>query len=453
MNLQILVLLCSLAGITNSARAASGDTLRLTLKEALSIAVKSNLSHQNALTDIGLAQQKVKEVQSIGLPQVNAAGSFTQYVRIPGSYIPNFTGQGPDFIFIAFQQKYAASANIQASQLLYDGTYLLGLRAAREFVEISRLLAEKSETDLEQNVTRAYALCLNTVKNLELIDQNRRMLEKNLSDVKEIYAAGFAEKLDVDRLQLSLDNLNVQREKLLTAVAATQNILKLAMGIALEQPIALKEDLETFEKTILVDGNGESALQPSARIEHQLLNQTLRLSYFDEKRYKVGYTPTLVGFMTHQRNTNRPEFNFLEGNLPINNTWVPATLWGLNLSVPIFDGFRKQSQIRQVQLNRDKTLNQIQEFERFAGMEYINARQSWVTALQAVEVQRINKELAERIYEQVNTKFREGVGSTVEILSAETELKNAQIQYLNALYELSLSKIDLKKALGQRINP
>jgi outer membrane protein TolC len=86
-------------------------------------------------------------------------------------------------------------------------------------------------------------------------------------------------------------------------------------------------------------------------------------------------------------------------------------------------------------------------------MEYINARQSWVTALQAVEVQRKNKDLAERIYEQVNTKFREGVGSTVEILSAETELKNAQIQYLNALYELSLSKIDLKKALGQRINP
>jgi outer membrane protein TolC len=221
----------------------------------------------------------------------------------------------------------------------------------------------------------------------------------------------------------------------------------------MDQPIVLTEDLETFEKSILVDGNGDAALQPSARIEHQLLNQTLRLSFYDEKRYKVGYTPTLVGFVTHQRNTNRPAFNFLESNLPINNTWVPATLWGLNLSVPIFDGFRKQSQIRQVQLNRDKTLNQIQEFERFAGMEYINARQSWVTALQAVEVQRKNKDLAERIYEQVNTKFREGVGSTVEILSAETELKNAQIQYLNALYELSLSKIDLKKALGQRINP
>jgi outer membrane protein TolC len=374
-------------------------------------------------------------------------------VRIPGSYIPNFTGQGPEFIFIAFQQKYAASANIQASQLIYDGTFLLGLRAAKEFVQVSRLLAEKSETDLEQNVTRAYALCLNTVKNLELIDQNRRMLEKNLSDIKEIYAAGFAEKLDVDRLQLSLDNLNVQREKLLTVVAMTQNMLKMAMGIAMDQPIVLTEDLETFEKSILVDGNGDAALQPSARIEHQLLNQTLRLSFYDEKRYKVGYTPTLVGFVTHQRNTNRPEFNFLESNLPINNTWVPATIWGLNLSVPIFDGFRKQSQIRQVQLNRDKTLNQIQEFERFAGMEYINARQSWVTALQAVEVQRKNKDLAERIYEQVNTKFREGVGSTVEILSAETELKNAQIQYLNALYELSLSKIDLKKALGQRINP
>ncbi|MFN9113200.1 MAG: TolC family protein, partial [Bacteroidota bacterium] len=306
MKLRILAVLIALAGIGNPAWAAAGDTLRLTLKEALSMAEKNNLSHRNTITDIGLAQQKVKEVQSIGLPQVNAAGSFNQYVRIPGSYIPNFTGQGPDFIFIAFQQKYAASANIQASQLLYDGTYLLGLRAAKEFVQVSRLLAEKSETDLEQNVTRAYALCLNTVKNLELIDQNRRMLEKNLSDIKEIYAAGFAEKLDVDRLQLSLDNLSVQREKLLTIVAMTQNMLKMAMGIAMDQPIVLTEDLETFEKSILVDGNGDAALQPSARIEHQLLNQTLRLSFYDEKRYKVGYTPTLVGFVTHQRNTNRP---------------------------------------------------------------------------------------------------------------------------------------------------
>jgi outer membrane protein TolC len=175
------------------------------------------------------------------------------------------------------------------------------------------------------------------------------------------------------------------------------------------------------------------------------------MNAFDEKRYKVGYTPTLVGFMAYQRTTNRSEFNFLEGNLPINNTWVPAALWGLNLNVPIFDGFRKQSQIRQVRINREKTLNDLVSFEHAAGMEYLNARQAYLSSLKALELQEQNRTLAETIYNNVNTKFKEGVGSTIEILSAENELKSARVSYLGALYDLSISILDLKKALGENI--
>jgi outer membrane protein TolC len=126
-------------------------------------------------------------------------------------------------------------------------------------------------------------------------------------------------------------------------------------------------------------------------------------------------------------------------------------LWGLNLNVPIFDGFRKQSQIRQVRINREKTLNDITSFEYAAGMEYLNARQAYLSSLKALEVQKKNIELAESIYQNVNTKFKEGVGSTIEILSAENELKSARVNYLGALYDLNISLMDLKKALGQPI--
>jgi outer membrane protein TolC len=428
------------------------DTLKLTMRQAIDLALQTSRQVKNAQADVKLAQQKVREIQSIGLPQVNATGGFTQYVQIPGSYVPNFTGQGPDFLFIRFQQKYTSNLNIQASQLLYDGTYLLGLQAAKSFVEISRLMESKSETDLSFAVAKSYALCLNTSRNLELLDQNIYALKKTLEEVTEIYKAGFAEKLDVDRLSLSLSTLMMQRDKLLAGVEMTENVLKLTMGLDPSKPIVLADNLEQLNQELHIAlPTGNEVPKPNNRVEYQLLQQSLKMNYFDEKRYLVGYTPTLVGFMAHQRTTNRSQFNFLEGNLPINNTWVPATLWGLNLNVPIFDGFRKQSQIRQVRINREKTLNDITSFEYAAGMEYLNARQAYLSSLKALEVQKKNIELAESIYQNVNTKFKEGVGSTIEILSAENELKSARVNYLGALYDLNISLMDLKKALGQPI--
>ena len=447
------VFLLLLVGCTQALTAQSNaDTLKFTMRQAIDYALQNSRQVKNAQADVQLAQQKVREIQSIGLPQVNATGAFTQYVQIPGSYVPNFTGQGPDFLFIKFQQKYTSNFNIQASQLLYDGNYLLGLQAAKSFVQISNLLESKSENDLTYAVAKAYALCLNTSRNLELIDQNIVTLKKTLDEVSEIYKAGFAEKLDVDRLSLSLATLQMQRDKLLAGVEMTKNVLKLTMGIDPSIPMLLTDNLEQLNQelhiTLPVDG---SVPKPNNRLEYQLLQQSLKMNYFDEKRYKVGYTPTLVGFMAHQRTTNRSQFNFLDGNLPINNTWVPATLWGLNLSVPIFDGFRKQSQIRQVRINREKTLNDITSFEYAAGMEYLNARQAYLSSLKALEVQEKNRTLAETIYSNVNTKFKEGVGSTIEILSAENELKSARVNYLGALYDLSIAIMDLKKSLGESL--
>lgn len=453
---KILVFLATVLSLQAARAQSNTDTLKLTMLQAIDLALKTSRQVQNASADIRLAQQKVREIQSIGLPQVNATGGFTQYVQIPGSYVPNFTGQGPDFLFIKFQQKYTSNLNIQASQLLYDGTYLLGLQAAKSFVEISRLLESKSEYDLSFAVAKSYALCLNTSRNLELLDQNMATLKKTLEEVREIYNAGFAEKLDVDRLSLSLASLGVQRDKLLAGVEMTQNVLKLTIGLHPAQPLMLTDNLEDLSKelhVVLPIEQGMSIPKPNNRIEYQLLQQNLKMNAFDEKRYKVGYTPTLVGFMAYQRTTNRSEFNFLDGNLPINNTWVPATLWGLNLNVPIFDGFRKQSQIRQVRINREKTLNDLISFEHAAGMEYLNARQAYLSSLKALELQAQNSALAETIYNNVNTKFKEGVGSTIEILSAENELKSARVNYLGALYDLSIAIMDLKKALGENITP
>jgi outer membrane protein TolC len=424
-------------------------TTSMSLKEALDFAEKNSPVYQNAETDILIAAQTVKTIKSAGLPQINAGAGYNDYIQIPGNYVKNFLGGQPEFLFFRFQQKYSANASIGLNQLLFDGTFFLGLKAAEDYVELAQTMTVKSKTDLHMTVAKAYLLALTTSKNIDLINSNLNTLEKSLKDVSALYDEGFAEKLDVQRLQLAVSNLKVQREKLLNAVELTKNLLKLQMGMDVRQPLTLTDDLETVNAAIPLAASTENEFNVKNRIEHKLMTQGLALTYLDEKRYKMGYLPTLVGFMQHQRTTNRSEFNFFQSNLPVNNNFVPATLWGLNLSVPVFDGFRKQSQIMDVRLRRMKTENDMRNFENAATLEYTNAKLSYATNLKQAAELKLNLDLAKEIYEKTNIKFKEGVGSTLEITQAETELKTAQTNYMNALYDLTVSKLDLKKAVGE----
>jgi outer membrane protein TolC len=171
----------------------------------------------------------------------------------------------------------------------------------------------------------------------------------------------------------------------------------------------------------------------------------------EEKRYKVGKYPTLVGFLQHQQTTQRPEFNFFQSNLTPNNNWVPSSAFGLNLSMTLFDGLRSKAAITDVKLRRTKTLNDIKTFQNAANMEYENALKTYQTQLEMVAVQKQNVQLANNIYASTVFKYKEGVGSALELLQAETDLKTGQANYLNALYDLVMAKLDLKKALGNDV--
>ncbi|MBL7811173.1 MAG: TolC family protein [Bacteroidetes bacterium] len=427
------------------------DTMRMSLAAAFSYAEKNNPAFQNTQTDVEIAKQTVNQIKANGLPQVNASANFQQYITIPGSWVPNsFSTQpgAPDYLFFRFQQKYASTASIGVNQLLWDGTFLMGLKAATEYVSLSQTLVNKSKADLYANVSKAYLLALTTAKNMALVNSNMATLEKSLKDITALNKEGFAEKLDVQRLELALSNLKVQKDKLQNAAMITQNLLKFQMGMDVNTPLLLTDDLETLDKSMGLAETEKDGFNVKNRVEHKLLQQTLSLSYLDERRYKLGYLPTLVGFLQHQESTNRPEFNFFKSNLTPNNNWVPASLWGLSLQVPVFDGLRKQAQIRDVRLRRMKTQNDLKNFENAANLEYTNARLSYDNNLKQVAVQKQNLELARDIYEKANVKFKEGVGSTLEILQAENELKTSQTNYLNALYDLVVSKIDLQKATG-----
>lgn len=426
------------------------DTLKMSLADALRFAESNSAAIQNAAADVEISRQAVNQVTAAGLPQVSVNANFMQYTQVPGNWVKNFfpSPGAPDYVFLQFQQPIASNATVSMNQLIYSGTFLLGLKAAREVMDISRTMAGKTRSDVALNVSKAYLMTLTLQKNIALINSNIALLEKSLNDVKALNKEGFAEKLDVQRLEFSLTNLKVQKEKLLLASAGSLNLLKIQMGMPVETPVALSDDLETLDKTIPV---GNESFDIKNRFEYQLLNQSLSISYLEEKRYKVGRFPTLVGFLQHQQTTQRPEFNFFQSNLTPNNNWVPSTAFGLNLSMSLFDGLRSKAAIADVKIRRTKTINDMKTFQNAANMEYENAMKTYQTQLEMVAVQKQNVQLANNIYASTVFKYKEGVGSALELLQAETDLKTGQANYLNALYDLVMAKLELKKALGNEI--
>jgi outer membrane protein TolC len=245
--------------------------------------------------------------------------------------------------------------------------------------------------------------------------------------------------------------LYLQREKLQNAIIITKNALKIHLALPMTTEIALSDNLEQLETYLNVSGLDVNAFNASQRIEHQILDQSVALGLLDNKRYKAASLPSLVGFYQYQKSTLRSEFNFFQGNLTPNNEWVPSSVYGLNLRVPIFAGGLTRSKLAETNIKIEKAKNDMANFDRFAEFEFTNAKNNYMVNMKQAENQKANLALAERIYDKASLKYKEGVGSALEMMQAETELRAANNNYMNALYDLVISKIELQHATGTPI--
>lgn len=457
---RILFACALLAVVTSQAQALEksepvSSAKSMSLKEAINYALQHNPELKKSQFDVSISRETVKQTVAIGLPQVSITGGYQHYNRIPGNWIKNFapTPGAPEYIFLQFQQQINSSGTLGINQLIFDGSYLVGLKATKQFVDMSKFLEAKTAYDVQINVSKAYLMVASTRMSIQLIDNNIAVLEKSASDVKALFEEGFSEELDYKRLQLSLNNLNVQKQKLAGTVDLLMNLLRLQMGMDLGEALTLSDDIESIDTYIRsAEGNATPTWSANLRPEFQVLNQAIVLGKLDKKRYQMGFLPRLVGFYQHQQMTMRPEFNFFQSNLTPNNNWVPSDLFGLQIQWTLFDGLNSQSKIREVQYKINKAETDLQAFENAAGMEWKNAQNMVMLQLQQAALQKENMNLAQDIYQKTQIKFQEGVGSTLEMTQAESELKNAQINYLNAVYDLVMAKIDYNKATGKPLN-
>ncbi len=443
--ISTLILMCGFAN-------AQQQNNSFSLQQAIDYSIKNSPNYLIANEDIKLAVYKKNEITGLGLPQITGSFDFKDYFNIPVSIIdasafnPTIP-KGTVYNTVSFGLKYSATAGFSASQLLFSADYLFGLKAAKEYVALSKISAQRSKTELISQVSKAYYGVLINKERLKLIDANITKLDKSLSDLKAYNKQGLVELIDVERLEVTSNNLAIEKEKVTELIGVGENLLKFQIGYKINEAIVLTDSLNLTED--LKQDVSVNSSDFSKREDYQLLTAQQTLLGIDVKRLKWGYLPTIAAYGSYQYNTIRPNANIFESDKTnAVKQWYPISLIGITANLNIFDGLQRHYKIQQAKITLQKNIYTLKNLELAAQLESSIAAITFNNAIKTLKNNERNMLLAKHIYEVSQKKLEQGVGSNLEIVNAQASIREAEINYFNAVYELIIAKIDYKKANG-----
>ena len=414
-----------------------------TVQQAVDYAKQNSVQVKNALLDYQVQKQTNREITSVAYPQISASGNFNDYLVIPTSLLPAEIAGGPagTYFPVRFGTKYNASGGFDVSQLLFDGQVFVGLIARGVALKFYEKQTEITEEMINVNVQKIYYQLVVGKQQMTSVDANIERFEKLLKDTKEIYKQGFAERLDVDKVSVQLNNLQTEKIKIQSQLDAGNAGLKFLMNMPQKELLLLTDSIteDKIKENILADN-----YKYEDRKEYQFLTIAKQLNEFNVRRYKLSYLPVLSAFGNYSKNAQRQRFDFFKGG-----QWFTTSLIGLRLNVPIFDGFAKSSRVQKAKIEVQRTNNNIEQLKSSIDNDVAQARLKITASVVTMDNQKKNIELAEKVYNTTKIKYEQGLGNNQEIYNAQTELKIAQNNYYGALYDAIIAKIDYQKATGK----
>lgn len=420
------------------------------LQEAISYGIQKNVTVKNAEVDAESANSRIGEIRSIGLPQVNGSLNLLHNPIIQRFFLPATFGNpnaGPDDPPIAakFGVNYSGTASVTVNQLLFNATWLLGLKAAEAYRSLAQKQIMQSKLAVVENVSKAYYGVLIAEERAKILNLNIGRLDSLVRETRILNQNGFVEKIDIDRLEVQVNNLKTERQKVQNLVELSYYLLKFQMGIKLDEPIALADRI-TEQNVALIQRdmlNQERNFNYNDRIEYSLLKDQKNLAEMDVTNVRRQYLPTVAAFGTYGYNIGLDKFKIFT------NPWFNSATVGLAFQVPIFDGFQKKYKLQQNQFTVKKIDQSMGLLEQSIDLQVKSASVGITNGLETLKTQKRNLELSQEIVRVSKIKYKSGTGSNIEVLNAESSLKESQTNYFAALYDLLLSKVDLDKARGQ----
>ncbi len=416
----------------------------LSLQQAMDMAAKQSYAVQASALEAEKARSKVKEITAIGLPQVNGEAQLQNFIDVPTQLIPNFftPGLGPEYIAAQFGLPWNASAGVTVSQLIFDGSYLIGLKATRTLAEQSQQDLEKAEADARNQAAKAYFGVLAAEEGARLAGEAIPLLERSVNEVTAMMEAGFMEATDVDRLTIQLEQTRTQQRSFQQQASVARMLLALTLGLPQGTLVTLTDDLAK----ILADANetslSEQSFVPASHVEQRAAETYVLLQDLNRRNERSKALPSLAGFFNHQQVWNGPSFD-PGGAYP----FYPTTLWGLKLSVPIFSSGNRYHKVKQAQLALQQTeVNRTATEQRLIAMAEQTRTQAR-TAFDNFRTEERNLALAKKIMDRTSIKFTNGSSSSFELTQEQGNHLLAQQLYVQRLVELLTARADLRKAL------
>jgi outer membrane protein TolC len=419
------------------------------LKEAVDYAIKHNLNIKNAQLDAVSAEARIGEIRASGLPQVTGAASLTNNIIIPRFFLPASTfdpSQPADAppTAVEFGIPWQGSASATLNQLIFNGSYFIGLKAAATYRELAQKTTTSSKVSVAEAVTKAYYSAQVAEERAKLLDLNIARVDSSMRETKAMNASGFVELLDVNRLEVQINNLQTERQKVQNLIELSYALLRFQMGMAANEPIKLTDDINVVDVDAVRAASESTGVNYESRIEFSLLNTQEKLADLDLRNIRSGYLPSVSASLGYGYNVGADTFSQV-----FTNKWFNNMVLAINVNIPIFDGFSKKYQINQKKIAIDKVKNNQNLLKQSIDLENNQASINIKNAFATLETQKRNLTLAEEIVRVTKIKYKEGVGSNIEVVNAESSLKEAQTNYFTALYDLMIAKVDLSKAKGE----
>ena len=413
-----------------------------TLQQTVEYAQKNNTQVKNALLNLDIQKQQNRGITAAAYSTLTGNIAATKYIDIPVQVIPAGAFGSPQDVAVKFGLPYNSTASLQLQQLLFDGQVFVGLQARKASIDFQTKNIEVTEEAIKANVEKVYYQLVVSKTQVKLLDANIARLEKLEHDTKELYKNGFAEKLDVDKVSVQLTNLKTQKISVLNSIDIGYLGLKTLIGMPAKDALSLTD---TLSESQIKDGIlTDAAYKYEDRKEYQYAMFGKKLNEYNIKRYKLSYLPTVALSGTYAQQAYRHKFTFLESG-----NWYPASWVGLNISVPLFNGFARDAKLQEAKLDLRQTENNIDNLKRTIDSDVEQATLNFKSAITTIDFQKQNMELAETVYNQTKKKYEVGTGSNIEINAAETDLITAQTNYINALYNAIIAKVDYQKAIGK----
>lgn len=424
--------------------AQNSSSHAFSIKECVDYAHKNNVQVRNALLNVQVQNQTNRDITAAALPTVTGTISGNDYLTIPTSLLPGeiFGQPAGTYIPVQFGTKFNANAGINLQQLLFDGQVFIGLKARSTSIEFQNKNVEVTEEAIKANIYKIYYQLVASKTAIGIFDANLDRLNKLLKDTKVLYQNGFAEKLDIDKISVQVSNIETEKLKALNSISVGYLGLKTLMGMPVKDSLVLTDQLS--EDKIKQGIDQDSAFTYDSRKDYQYLNLAKKLNEFNIRRYQLSYLPTIALTGAYTKNAQRNQFNFFG-----KGDWFTTSFIGLNVSIPIFDGFSKDAKLKKSRFELKQTENQIENLRNSIDNEVETAKLNFSAAITTLEYQKKNMELAENVFKQTTKKFELGTGSNTEITAAQTDLRTAQANYINALYGAIVAKVDFYKAVGK----